>query len=87
MGRHYGVDDPCAGPCFRCGCRRLLLRRYESDWHFTLMNVELFILSAALCSAVGIRGPQDTDVLGRSRGASKTEFISLAFRVPRVTIR
>ncbi|CAD7026149.1 hypothetical protein RHAB21_01247 [Pseudorhizobium halotolerans] len=36
--------------------------------------------------AIGIE-TQETDVLGRSRGASKTEFISLAFRVPRVAIR
>lgn len=42
-------------------------------------------ISAHYC-AIGI-GTQEIDVLGRSRGASKTEFISLAFRVPRVAIR
>ena len=32
-------------------------------------------------------GPQEADADGHSRGASKTEFISLAFRVPRVANR
>lgn len=48
--------------------------------------VDSSVVSAHYC-AIGIKETQGTGVLGRSRGASKTAFISVAFMVPRVAIR